>query len=328
MEPSGEGLAFAKFIPVAEDSGLIAQIGEWALRTACADLAHWPESVRVAVNVSPLQFGNPALPAIITNALAAAQVDPSRLELEITESVFLSHDEGVDAMFAALKRVGVRLALDDFGTGYSALGYLKKAPFDKIKIDQSFVRGATIAGSRNGAIIASIVSLAEALGMETTAEGVETLDELDLVRMLGCSHVQGYIYAKPMSRDHATMQLRDGLTVIAKGPRAARAARHTMLRKVLLQHGGQTYQGTIRNISATGAMIEGLWNVPAGTIFTIVAAEGHAITATTRWCQQDRMGVEFATPLPVDETGRITLHWGTPVDRLRPGLLAPAELAA
>ena len=321
-------LSPAKFIPVAEDSGLIAQIGEWALRTACADLAHWPESVRVAVNVSPLQFGNPALPAIITNALAAAQVDPSRLELEITESVFLSHDEGVDAMFAALKRVGVRLALDDFGTGYSALGYLKKAPFDKIKIDQSFVRGATIAGSRNGAIIASIVSLAEALGMETTAEGVETLDELDLVRMLGCSHVQGYIYAKPMSRDHATMQLRDGLTVIAKGPRAARAARHTMLRKVLLQHGGQTYQGTIRNISATGAMIEGLWNVPAGTIFTIVAGEGHAITATTRWCQQDRMGVEFATPLPVDETGRITLHWGTPVDRLRPGLLAPAELAA
>ncbi len=305
--PQRGPLSPAKFIPVAEDSGLIAHIGEWALRTACRDLAHWPDNVRVAVNVSPLQFANPALPAIITNALASAQVDPSRLELEITESVFLSDDEGVDAMFTALKRVGVRLALDDFGTGYSSLGYLKKAPFDKIKIDQSFVRGATITGSRNGAIIASIVSLAEALNMETTAEGVETLDELDLVRMLGCSHVQGYIYEKPLSLEQASMRLAVGMSAIAKGPRAARATRQTMLRKVVLDHGGQHYQGTIRNISATGAMVEGLWNVPPGTIFRIVLAEGHVVTATARWCQEDRMGVEFSTALALDDAGRIAI---------------------
>lgn len=297
----------AKFIPIAEDSGLIAPIGEWALRTACQDLARWPESVRVAVNVSPLQFANPGLPTIITNALAAAQVNPARLELEITESVFLNDDEGTDAMFAALKRVGVRLALDDFGTGYSSLGYLKKAPFDKIKIDQSFVRGATITGSRNGAIIASIVSLAEALGMETTAEGVETLDELDLVRMLGCSHVQGYIYERPLNLLAATKKLETGLTAIAQGPRAARAVRHTMLRKVVLDHGGQAYHGTIRNISSTGALVEGLWNVPPGTIFRILLAEGQAVTATARWCQEDRMGVEFSTALALDERGRIAV---------------------
>lgn len=297
----------AKFIPIAEDSGLIAPIGEWALRTACRDLVSWPESVRVAVNVSTLQFANPNLPTIITNALAAAQINPARLELEITESVFLSDDDGIDAMFAALKRVGVRLALDDFGTGYSALGYLKKAPFDKIKIDQSFVRGATMTGSRNGAIIASIVSLAEALGMETTAEGVETLDELDLVRMLGCSHVQGYIYAKALSREDATNLLLTGLAAIAQGPRATRAARHTMLRKIVLQHAGQQYHATIRNISTTGAMVEGLWNVPPGTIFTIIPSEGQEITATARWCQQDRMGVEFASPLEIDDSGRIAL---------------------
>jgi diguanylate cyclase (GGDEF)-like protein/PAS domain S-box-containing protein len=308
-------LSPAKFIPVAEDSGLIAPIGEWALRTACRDLAGWPESVRVAVNVSPLQFSNPALPSIITNALAAAQVNPGRLELEITESVFLSDDEGIDAMFAALKRVGVRLALDDFGTGYSALGYLKKAPFDKIKIDQSFVRGATITGSRNGAIISSIVSLAEALGMETTAEGVETLDELDLVRMLGCSHVQGFIYEKPLSYANATARLQSGLTAIATGPRAARSARQTMLRKVMLDHGGQRYHATIRNISSTGAMVEGLWNVPPGTIFSIVLAEGQVITATTRWSQQDRMGVEFASPLEIDDAGRIALLSGNSGER-------------
>ena len=315
--PTRGPLSPAKFIPVAEDSGLIAQIGEWVLRQACHDLAKWPESVRVAVNVSPLQFANPALPAIITHALAAAQVDPARLELEITESVFLNDDAETDAMFVALKRVGVRLALDDFGTGYSSLGYLKKAPFDKIKIDQSFVRGATINGSRNGAIIASIVSLAEALGMETTAEGVETLDELDLVRTLGCSHVQGFIYEKPLDFASATARLMSGTTAIAKGPRAARSARHTMLRKVALDHAGQHYHGTIRNISATGALVEGLWNVPPGTIFRIMLAEGGLVTATARWCQEDRMGVEFAVPLDV-EAGRIAPLGQTTAAGIRP----------
>ena len=121
-------------------------------------------------------------------------------------------------MFSALKAIGVRFALDDFGTGYSSLGYLKKAPFDKIKIDQSFVRGATLQGSRNGAIIAAIVSLAEALNMETTAEGVETLDELDLVRSLGCSHIQGYIYEQALTATVATERLATGLSVIASGP--------------------------------------------------------------------------------------------------------------
>lgn len=300
-------LAPTSFIPIAEDAGLISQIGEWALRTACHDLADWPESVRVAVNVSPLQFANPALPAIVTHALAQAQVAPGRLELEITESVFLNDDEGTDAMFAALKRVGVRLALDDFGTGYSSLGYLRKAPFDKIKIDQSFVRGATIKGSRNGAIIASIVSLAESLGMETTAEGVETIDELDLVRMLGCSHVQGYIYEKPLNAQSAIERLSAGLVAIAQGPQSARPARQTMLRKVVLEHNGQRYDGTIRNISRTGALVEGLWNVPPGTVFMIYLSDDRVLMATSRWCRDDRTGMEFSFPLQVDTSGRVIL---------------------
>ncbi|MCB2078989.1 MAG: EAL domain-containing protein [Novosphingobium sp.] len=300
-------LSPAKFIPIAEDAGLIGPIGEWALRTACNDLSRWPESVRVAVNVSPLQFANPALPAIVTNAIASAQVDPSRLELEITESVFLNDDKSTEAMFTALKGVGVRLALDDFGTGYSSLGYLKKAPFDKIKIDQSFVHGATMTGSRNGALIASIVNLAEALNMETTAEGVETLDELDLVRELGCSHVQGYIYEKALTPEAATQRLQDGLTAVASGPRSARPSRHKMLRKVVLEHGGEKYEGTIRNISNNGAMIEGLWNVPPSTIFSIQLSRGYRVTATSRWSRDDRMGVEFAVPLATDADGYISL---------------------
>lgn len=303
----------SRFIPVAEDTGLIAPIGEWALRKACQDLATWPESVRVAVNVSPLQFANPSLPMIVTNALANAQVSADRLELEITESVFLNDDEGTDQMFKSLKAIGVRLALDDFGTGYSSLGYLKTAPFDKIKIDQSFVRGATQPGSRNGAIIASIVSLAEALSMETTAEGVETLDELDLVRMLGCSHVQGYIYERPLSAESAMARLSTGLMAIAEGPRSARAARQTMLRKVMLEHAEHRYDATIRNISQTGALIEGLWNVPVSTMFRVHLAENFIVTGTCRWSSDDRMGVEFSTPLPLDDRGRVAALAGRAV---------------
>ncbi len=295
----------AKFIPIAEDAGLIVTIGEWALRTACMDMAKWPVDVRVAVNVSPLQFANPALPSQVTSALAQAGVQAHRLELEITESVFLGDDSGTEAMFRALKGIGVRLALDDFGTGYSSLGYLKRAPFDKIKIDQSFVRGATQPGSRNGAIIASIVSLAEALGMETTAEGVETLDELDLVRMLGCSHVQGYIYERPLSCASTASRLATGLVAVARGPRSARASRQAMLRRVTLEHGGHSYSGTVRNMSLTGALVEGLWNVPPGTIFSVQLSDGHVVTATCRWASEDRVGVEFSQPLRLDDDGRI-----------------------
>ncbi|VVT13748.1 EAL domain-containing protein [Erythrobacter sp. EC-HK427] len=295
-----------RFIGIAEDGGLIQQIGEWALRQACDDLAQWPEEVFVAVNVSPVQFSNLNLPAIVANAIASAGVRANRLELEITESVFLGDDSGTEAMFASLKRLGVRLALDDFGTGYSSLGYLKKAPFDKIKIDKSFIRGVTEKGSRNGAIIRSITSLAQSLGMDTTAEGVETHDELDLVREHGCSHVQGFIYHRALTAAQVIERISHGLEAIAEGPRAARAPRQKMLRKVVLDHNGHLYNGTIRNLSVTGAMIEGLWNVPVGTVFSVQIAERHRITCTTRWSADDRMGVEFSNPLQRDGDGQIT----------------------
>ncbi len=300
-------LSPAKFIPVAEDTGLIATIGEWALRTACQDLARWPEEVRCAVNVSPLQFANPQFAAIVTNAIAQANVDPARLELEITENVFLNDDQGTDAMFAALKRIGVRVALDDFGTGYSSLGYLKRAPFDKIKIDQSFVRGATQPGSRNGAIIASITNLAHALGMDITAEGCETLDELDLVRRYGCTHVQGFVYSGPLSSAETMERLAQGLGIVASGPRSARPKRFTMLRKVVLEHEGHYYNGTIRNMSLSGAMVEGLWNVPTDTEFRIALSDSLIVTAACRWSVENRMGIQFAEPLEAEDDGSIAL---------------------
>ena len=286
-----------KFIPIAEDAGLIDQMGQWALRTACEDLSRWPQSIRCAVNVSPLQFSNPELATHVANALAHSGVDPARLELEITESVFLNDSSGTEAMFKALKRVGVRLALDDFGTGYSSLGYLKKAPFDKIKIDQSFVRGATEDGSRNGAIIASITSLAEALNMDTTAEGVETLDELELVRLLGCSHIQGYIYYKPLDQEEATRLVQGDLAAEADGPEAARTPRQVLLRRVTVVHRDNRLTANIRNISEGGAMIEGLWNMPVGSTIRIEFTADRFVNAYVRWSRENRVGVEFADPL-------------------------------
>ena len=186
-------------MPLAEEAGLIGGIGEWVLRTALEEAAQWPDHVRVAVNLSPLQFNDPNIVEMVRKHLKETGVRAARLELEITEGVFLAEGETTDDTFAKLKGLGVRLALDDFGTGYSSLGYLKKAPFDKIKIDQSFVRGAASSSTtnRNAAIIRAIVTLAETLGMDTCAEGVETHDDLQLIRELGVSMVQGYIFGQP-----------------------------------------------------------------------------------------------------------------------------------
>ena len=303
--PTRGWLSPAKFVPIAEDTGLVEQIGEWALREACRNLALWPREVHCAVNVSPLQFANPNLPVVVTNAIAQAGIDPSRLELEITESVFLSDDANTDAMFAALKRIGVRMALDDFGTGYSSLGYLKKAPFDKIKIDQSFVRGATEDGSRNGAIIASITGLAEALQMDTTAEGVETVDELELVETLGCSHVQGFIYEGALDAAGALARCEEGLEIEAVGPTSARQDRRRVLRRVAMQEGDDIYDVTIRNISTTGALLEGLRDVPQGCRLRIALSDSFAIDAEAVWSRGSAFGVQFFEPLETDRDGRI-----------------------
>ena len=289
------------FIPIAEEAGLIAQIGEWVLRTACQDAGGWPEGIRVAVNVSPMQFANPAFPALVMSVLAKSGLAPERLELEITESVFLEDSGNTDAMFARLKALGVRLALDDFGTGYSALGYLKTAPFDKIKIDQSFVRGAAVKGSRNGAIVQSIVSLADALSMETTAEGAETLDELELIRSLGCSHVQGYIYGRPIGNAAIMARFATGdLYARASGFKSGRETRKTMLRSVVLSLADEDFEGRIRNISSGGALIEGLADVPPGALIRIAFGSRYAVEARCCWSSGDRMGVEFVQPVSLD----------------------------
>ena len=281
------------FVPLAEESGLILQVGEWVLRTACMEAAKWPEHIRVAVNLSPIQFTDPSLPATIVSALANAQIQPRQLELEITEGVFLVESESTDDMFAKLKSIGVRLALDDFGTGYSSLGYLKKTPFDKIKIDQSFVRGAAKKDSRNAAIIRAIVTLAEDLGMDTTAEGAETHDELSLIRELGCSHIQGYIFGRPMPAEEASELAQQNKAVSADGFQFNRPPRQGLLKVANLQWNGMTIAVRVRNISTGGALLESSRALPPGSHVQLDLPGCGQLGAEVRWAEHKRMGIQF-----------------------------------
>ena len=206
----------AEFIPVAEDTGMIVELGEWVLKTACAEAAGWPAHIRLAVNVSPVQLKYQTLALKITSALAASGLAPSRLELEITEAVLIGDDETALAILHQLRAIGVRIALDDFGTGYSSLSYLKRFPFDKIKIDRCFVTDiAEIDGS--SAIVQAVVNIAAARNMTTTAEGVETDAQREMLRTLGCTDMQGYLFsaAKPASEVRQLFAARAGTAAVA-----------------------------------------------------------------------------------------------------------------
>ncbi|WP_257167986.1 EAL domain-containing protein [Bradyrhizobium sp. SRS-191] len=183
------------FIPLAEDTGLINEIGDWVMRTACAEAASWPADIRIAVNVSPVQLKSPTLALRIASALSAAGLAPERLEVEITEAVLISDDDVALSILHQLHDMGVRIALDDFGTGYSSLSYLKRFPFDKIKIDRCFV--SDIDAGSSSAIVQAVVSIAAASNMTTTAEGVETGAQQTALRQLGCTEMQGYLFSAP-----------------------------------------------------------------------------------------------------------------------------------
>jgi diguanylate cyclase (GGDEF)-like protein len=186
-----------EFIPVAEDIGIITSIGEWVLRTACQEAATWPGAHNVSVNVSPIQFKSPNLVPTILSTLAESGLEPRRLELEITESVMLDVGGTALVMLQNLRAMGVRVALDDFGIGYSSLGYLRSFPFDRIKIDQSFIRGAS-SDAVGRAIVRAVAALGQSLGIATVAEGVETEEQMARIASDGCTDVQGYLISRPM----------------------------------------------------------------------------------------------------------------------------------
>ncbi|HEU4650834.1 MAG TPA: EAL domain-containing protein, partial [Croceibacterium sp.] len=186
-----------EFIPIAEETGLIVPIGEWVLKEACHQATTWPGDVRVAVNFSTVQFQNAGLRNVVFQTLATTGLAPDRLEIEITESLFLESSGPILEILHTLKQLGVRIALDDFGTGFSSLSYLRRFPFDKIKIDRSFIL-ELLREHEASAVVKAITDLAAALNMETTAEGVEEFEQVEALRAYGCTNVQGYLFSEPL----------------------------------------------------------------------------------------------------------------------------------
>jgi diguanylate cyclase (GGDEF)-like protein len=284
------------FVPMAEEIGMIAPIGDWVVRTAIAAAAQWPEHLRLAVNISPLQFANVALPVTVMNALAASGMAPQRLELELTEGVFLTESAATDGVFHALKAMGVRLALDDFGVGYASLANLKRLPFDTVKIDQSFVRGIAESETPDVRFLSAIVALADSLDMITVAEGAETVGEVELIRAVGCSLVQGYIFGKALKHTDTQALIARETAAVAASP-AERAPRFALFRKGRLYSEGRDHPVRIRNVSAGGAMVEIDANARIGNVVDIDLGTDERFGGHVRWTRDRCLGVAFDEPL-------------------------------
>jgi len=193
----------AKFIPLAEDTRLIIPIGQWVLRKACEEALRWPDDIKVNVNVSPEQLLEPDFHNDVVQALTVTGLNPERLEIEVTESIFLRDASVARSALEQVMALGCSVALDDFGTGYSSLGYLRKLKFSTIKVDRTFVQGAAQGSAESLAIINAVVAMAKSLKMTTTAEGVETSEEAELIRNLGCDKIQGFYFGRPMTATDA-----------------------------------------------------------------------------------------------------------------------------
>jgi diguanylate cyclase (GGDEF)-like protein len=211
--PSKGMISPADFIPLAEEIGFIVPMGEWVIQQACATAAQWPDNLHVAVNISAIQFRSPGLMQVIVSALAASGLAPTRLEIEITESVLLHNKEATLAVLHQLRALGIRIAMDDFGTGYSSLTYLQSFPFDKIKIDRSFVKNIT-ENSSSLNIVRAVAALANGMGMTATAEGVETAEQLHSIASEGCTEMQGFLFSRPLPVAEIERQFLSG-----RGPR-------------------------------------------------------------------------------------------------------------
>lgn len=320
--PERGALSPATFVPLAEEYSLIGRLGEWALRRACSQAAAWPADLRVAVNVSAAQFADPGFLDLVADVLQSSGLNADRLELELTESVFLSDTDTAEQLFADLKKMGVRLALDDFGTGFSSLSYLRTAPFDKLKVDRSFVSACTQNDRNSLKIIAAIIGLADALGMETTVEGVEAFDQLELVCERGARYVQGWIYAKSMpNADLLALMASGSLAIEPRGPDKYRPERRSMFRRVGLIHDDHRYEAILRDLSVNGARIEGLIGVGANEQMVLDLGKGQLVLGTVTRVGEGDFGMEFEAPLISDGSGGLcTRH------RVSPYALAAAGM--
>ena len=310
----------ATFLPVAESSRLIVRMGEWAIRAACVEACKWPVSLRVAINITPVQFAADGFAEMIENALNDSGLDPVRLELELNEAVLLGEASVVDKTLAILFKLGVRLSLDQFGTGLSSISYLRRAPFGTLKIGANFFE--PVMGSEHGdmEMVRAVVALAGAMGMETAATGVHAIALMQQLKQQGIGHVQGYVFSDALTADQVLEDIVTGEWVLAPTDAGSqRASRRTVFRKIGLIHEDQYYDVTLRNLSRSGAMIQGLEDVPVGTQFVLDFGGGQLAVCSVRRAMDDTQGVEFEQELVDDGAGGLCTR-----NRVSPYALAVA----
>lgn len=322
-----------EFAQIIDGSAMQADVGRWAIAEACARGAQWPGTVRVAVNVPVALFLADDFVALVASALEEAGLAPTRLELEISEAVFFGDTSVVDRTLAALFKLGVRLTLDEFGSGYSSLAYLRRAPFDAIKIDPKLVAEAERHDSREMGLVRAIAALAGALQMDTMAGGIESAALLAALTTSGVRYLEGPIFCEPVDAEIALAEMAGGTWKIdPNAERTVRARRRTVFRKIQVIHDDYAYEVTLRNLSRTGALIEGLANVPKGTQFVVDLGGGQLAVATVTRTNGDVQGLEFEQSLVEDGAGGLCTRnrvspyalaaAGTPVAPLAPGKFA------
>ena len=307
------------FLPIAEGSRLIVPIGEWALRRACEDAVQWPGALRLSMNISPVQFETNGFAELVERILEETDLDPTRLELELNESVLLGDASKVDATLGHLFKLGVRLTLDQYGSGRSSLAYLRRAPFNTLKIGGNFFE--PMLGNELGdmELVRAVVALANALGMETAASGVHALKLMEELRHLGVGQVQGFVYSDAVSHAQVIEEIEKGEWIIEPTDQGSqRANRRTVYRRIGVIHEDHYYDVTLRNLSRSGAMIEGLEDVPVGTMFVLDFGGGQLAVCTVRRTMDDTQGLEFEQELVDDGAGGLCTR----------NRVSPYELAA
>ena len=308
------------FLPVAEGSRLIIPIGEWALQRACEDACAWPDPVRVSIDVSPTQFEAAGFVEMVEGVLERTGLDPARLELELDESVLLGDATKVDVALGALFKLGVRLTLDQFGTGLSSLAFIRRAPFNALKLGETYFE--PVLGNDLGDIdlVRAVVALAGAMGMETIATGVHAMALMHKLREIGVDQVQGFVFSDTIAQADVLEGIAQGNWVIEPTDQGSqRASRRTVFRKIGLIHEDHYYDVTLRNLSRSGAMIQGLQDVPSGTQFVLDFGQGQLAVCTVRRSMDDTQGVEFEQDLVEDGAGGLCTR-----NRVSPYALAAA----
>jgi diguanylate cyclase (GGDEF)-like protein/PAS domain S-box-containing protein len=327
------------FIPVAEGSRLIIPIGEWALRKACEEAVQWPEGLRLSLNISPIQFEASGFVEMVAGVLDQTGLDPARLNLELDESVLLGDASQIDAALGTLFKLGVRLTLDQFGTGLSSLSYLRRAPFNALKIGANFFE--PVMGNELGdmELVRAVVALAGAMGMETVATGVHAMDVMAELKKIGVGQVQGYVFSEAVSQQTVLEEIAQGeWTLVPTDQGNQRASRRTVFRKIGLIHEDHYYEVTLRNMSRSGAMIQGLEDVPVGTQFVLDFGQGQLAVCTVRRSMDDTQGVEFEQELVDNGAGGLCTRSrvspyalaaaGAPLTALPPGKYSQAPEAS